>query len=99
MLVATVWRVGGGRRRWRRRHGARAARACLPQSTAGGLAFAADGAAGVGFLCLAGRPIREPICWHGPFVMNTPAEIQQCFRDYQNGTFIKHKAVARTLSG
>ena len=52
---------------------------------------------GAGFLCLAGQPIREPICWHGPFVMNTRAEIQQCMREYQNGTFIKHKAAARRL--
>ena len=63
---------------------------------AGALAFVA-GARGAGFLCLAGQPIREPICWHGPFVMNTRAEIQQCMREYQNGTFIKHKAAARRL--
>ena len=29
--------------------------------------------------------------------MNTRAEIQQCMREYQNGTFIKHKAAARRL--
>lgn len=55
------------------------------------------GEQGCSFLCLAGQPIREPVVWHGPFVMNTQEEIRQCFKDYQNGTFIKHKGVYRRL--
>lgn len=40
---------------------------------------------GLKFLLIAGRPIKEPIVQHGPFVMNSQEEIDQAFRDYQNG--------------
>jgi len=39
------------------------------------------------FLCLAGKPIGEPIAWRGPFVMNTWEEIGQAYTDYANGRF------------
>ena len=43
------------------------------------------GAQGARFLLLAGKPLREPIVQHGPFVMNTQAEIEQALADYRNG--------------
>lgn len=38
-------------------------------------------------LLISGRPIREPIAWAGPFVMNTREEVMQAYADYQAGKF------------
>ena len=52
---------------------------------AGDLVEVRAGAEGARFLLLAGRPLGEPVVQHGPFVMNTRAEIEQAIRDYQSG--------------
>jgi redox-sensitive bicupin YhaK (pirin superfamily) len=47
---------------------------------------------GIRFLLISGKPIEEPVAWHGPIVMNTQAELQQAVAELRNGTFIKHGA-------
>jgi redox-sensitive bicupin YhaK (pirin superfamily) len=44
---------------------------------------------GIRFLLVSGRPLREPVAWHGPIVMNTRAELQQAYQELQEGKFIK----------
>ena len=40
-------------------------------------------------LFVSGKPIGEPVAWHGPIVMNTQEELRIAFEEYENGTFIK----------
>jgi redox-sensitive bicupin YhaK (pirin superfamily) len=44
----------------------------------------------VRFLLVAGQPLGEPVAWQGPIVMNTQAELRVAFREYEQGTFVKH---------
>ena len=50
------------------------------------------GPEGIRFLLVSGRPIREPVAWYGPIVMNTRDEIQTAFREYEEGSFLKKNA-------
>jgi len=43
----------------------------------------------VRFLLISGKPIREPVAWQGPIVMNTQEELRVAFEEYQKGSFIK----------
>ena len=56
--------------------------------TPGDVVEVSAGDDGAAFLLLAGKPLREPIAQYGPFVMNTREEIEQAFRDYQNGQLV-----------
>ncbi|MBX2881762.1 MAG: pirin family protein [Granulosicoccus sp.] len=47
---------------------------------------------GVRFLLVSGKPIQEPVAWHGPIVMNTKDEIRQALQDLQSGQFIKNQS-------
>lgn len=46
-------------------------------------------AQGVRFLLMAGQPLKEPIAWGGPIVMNTKAELSRAFEEIENNTFIR----------
>lgn len=37
-------------------------------------------------MLIAGKPLKEPIASHGPFVMNTNEQIRKTFMDYQGAT-------------
>jgi redox-sensitive bicupin YhaK (pirin superfamily) len=50
------------------------------------------GAEGVRFLLASGIPLREPVAWYGPIVMNTQAELRQAFDELDRGTFLKPEA-------
>ena len=41
------------------------------------------------FLLISGKPLREPVAWWGPIVMNTRQELETAVQEYQEGTFIK----------
>ncbi len=45
------------------------------------------GTKGAQLILVAGRPLREPVMRHGPFVMNTKQELMQAFVDFQEGRF------------
>ncbi|MEJ6710300.1 MAG: pirin family protein [Amylibacter sp.] len=47
------------------------------------------GEEGIRFLLISGKPIEEPVAWHGPIVMNTQEELQTAFKELRNGTFIR----------
>jgi len=50
------------------------------------------GEPGIRFLLVSGKPLREPVAWRGPIVMNTQEELRKAFEEYREGTFLKHGA-------
>ena len=44
---------------------------------------------GLRFLLMSARPLREPIAWGGPIVMNTREELDLAFREIKEDKFIK----------
>jgi redox-sensitive bicupin YhaK (pirin superfamily) len=43
----------------------------------------------VRFLMISGKPLGEPVAWHGPIVMNTRDELRVALDEFQKGTFVK----------
>ncbi|MDF3003364.1 MAG: pirin [Bacillota bacterium] len=48
---------------------------------------------GIRFLLLAAKPLKEPIAWGGPIVMNTREELELAFRELDHNTFIKEAQI------
>jgi redox-sensitive bicupin YhaK (pirin superfamily) len=44
---------------------------------------------GIRFLLVSGKPLQEPVAWYGPIVMNSQQELQQAYKELQQGTFLK----------
>jgi redox-sensitive bicupin YhaK (pirin superfamily) len=44
---------------------------------------------GVRFLLVSGKPLKEPVAWRGPIVMNTPDQLRQAYAELRSGTFIR----------
>lgn len=42
------------------------------------------------FIYAEGRPLKEPIAWYGPVVMNTEEELRSTFKDLDDGTFVEN---------
>lgn len=66
-------------------HLAREAQLAMFERTGGTIEVEANGEAVL--LVLSGEPINEPVVAHGPFVMNSEAEIHQAMVDYRDGKF------------
>ena len=49
------------------------------------------GSDGIRFLLVSGKPLREPVAWYGPIVMNTQQQLQEAFQELQQGTFLRPK--------
>jgi hypothetical protein len=49
------------------------------------------GPEGIRFLLVSGKPLKQPVAWQGPIVMNTQAELRQAFAELQDGSFLKHR--------
>ena len=52
----------------------------------------ASGADGVSMLLVSGIPLREPVAWYGPIVMNSREELKQAFTELEQGTFLGHES-------
>lgn len=47
------------------------------------------GEEGIRFLLVSGRPLKEPVAWYGPIVMNTQDQLRAAFQELDEGTFLK----------
>lgn len=50
------------------------------------------GETGIRFLLISGKPLREPVAWYGPIVMNTQEQLRVAFDELEKGAFLKQKS-------
>ncbi len=62
--------------------------------TAGDTALVTADKKSVRFLLISGKPLKEPVAWYGPIVMNTQEELKKAFQELDAGSFIKQGAAA-----
>ncbi len=43
---------------------------------------------GIRFLLCSGKPLKEPVAWYGPIVMNTQAQLREAYEELERGTFL-----------
>jgi quercetin 2,3-dioxygenase len=46
---------------------------------------------GIRFLLASGKPLEEPVAWHGPIVMNTRAQLEEAMTQLRRGTFLEQQ--------
>ena len=66
-------------------------RARLPPSRPKSVA----GEQGIRFLLVSGKPLKEPVAWYGPIVMNTQEQLRKAFEQLNEGTFLEGAAPAK----
>jgi redox-sensitive bicupin YhaK (pirin superfamily) len=54
---------------------------------------------GFRFLFVSGKPLKEPVAWGGPIVMNSEEELAKAFQELEEGTFIKAGKVVKAARG
>ena len=47
---------------------------------------------GIRFLLVSGKPLKEPVAWYGPIVMNTQEQLRKAFEQLNEGTFLEAEA-------
>jgi hypothetical protein len=51
------------------------------------------GEEGIRFLLVSGQPLKEPVAWYGPIVMNTQEELRHAFAQLKDGTFLRSETL------
>ncbi len=87
----TAWEILRDGYTERLRHAHLGNRTLICFSDGEALHIEATGSATLQCLIMAGRPLREPIAWGGPIVMNTREELQTAFQQLEDKTFLDNQ--------